>query len=125
LLKASSSLSHAASLGFSHNPESLRQPHTHGRQNRFSFAASLQALETVLGTAEVSVDRSFTAKNFVERIAIRDYVLCIRNFQDCGMSDRSWALASFAGGLKTKDLLGSFRKSPIPWPARNRCYGWR
>src|ERR1035438_4247490 len=37
------------------SPGSLRHPHTHGRRNRFFFAASLQALEPIKGTTETSL----------------------------------------------------------------------
>jgi hypothetical protein len=47
----------------------------HRWRNHFSLAASLETLKSIEGATELSLDGSFIAKDFVERIAIGDYVL--------------------------------------------------
>jgi hypothetical protein len=56
------------------------------RRNHFSLAAPLEPLQSVDGATELSLDRSFIAKDLGERFTVRYYVLCDCDFVDCGSS---------------------------------------
>jgi hypothetical protein len=60
--------------------------HARRRRNHFSLAATLEPLQSVDAPTELSLDGSFIAKNLVERIAIRDYVLRGCDLLDAGPS---------------------------------------
>ena len=88
---------------------SSRQSHADWRRNHFSFAASLEALQSVERTAKVSVDSSFIPENLVKCIAIRNGMLSNGSFHYTGPSQHSQRFEKL-------DCICQCRNTKIPRP---------